>query len=1588
LSASDGTVYYTLDGTEPTTGSPVYAGPIDISVDTVLKFTAVDACGNQAATVTEVYDIDDVGPLPPLVSPLDGEYCLVGEPIVVNSGTTTSGDGVKCWGSNRFGQLGDGTTNNSLTPVDVSGLSSDVISVSAGIYHTCDVTSGGGVKCWGYNVFGQLGDGTTNDSLTPVDVSGLSSGVVAVSVGAYFTCAVTSGGGVKCWGSNAYGQLGDGTTNDSLTPVDVSGLSSGVRAVSAGDYHTCAVASGGGVRCWGHNMFGQLGDGTTLNSPTPVDVMGFGSGASMVSAGTYFTCALTSGGGVKCWGSNTYGQLGDGTTLNSPTPVDVSGFGSGASMVSAGAYFTCALTSAGGVKCWGNNAYGQLGDGTQLDSSVPVDVFGLGSGASMVSAGGYHTCALPTEGGVKCWGRNTYGQLGDGTQVSSSTPVDVLGLGSGVSVVSLGGVHTCILVSEDAAGHCTTDGSAPNCYSPPAPATIYTDMVLRCILCDACGNPGEETVRNYALDTMAMVSITSPVEGVTIYTGGGSITVIGTADADIPMVTVTSNQGHNVSSSVDAGGNWSITLIAVIRPSVTITAQGMDECNSTGIDSVTVPYIACGIESIGPTTGCPGDTVTISGLDFGTIVSTVSFDAVEADIISWNDNSILVIAPGGDYSNVTVTIPVGNPCSLPGTYSYDNVAPDTPIMITVPANGSCINTSTVVKDILCIDGNCEQRCDSEPWEPYNNTVLLSDGPHTCEFRCVDACGNISGIASVTFIVDTVARVNISSPVDGSKIPSNQCTVSGTADGDISAVIVDGITLPVISGDWTYGMIPCPIAPCGTYWTVDVTATDSCGNFTNTSSTVWVTCGGTTCGHTEPGAPVLIQSLPREDPVTHLPPDSVTQNMPANAYLKFIYDQSLNIGGAIASIGFLSQETTNWADDTLVWSATLDYETDYNLSITGVVDCDEGSPAPAINLVLRTARDVVYSGAPADQKAQSGEGFLDGLLMVRVIDDLEGAEITDAVVQINTPVAWDDPGWMKEVGKTDATGSITFASTTVALNKPITATAMAPGYQYLTFTELDAREVVLGLRLRGEGIAAQQETMVIGDFDPAQFDSIHPYNEMDGVPNPLRMGLATFGFHKRSLNTLEKQDIFAPNIHVTLSVQGVDRPNLLPANLLVPDVVTDRVDIPTASPAFSVQSFYRLRTDRTGDLYLSVGGSTISFPSDPTLLTEGNLIDVITQNSMVGTHCDIQRITIPDMGADCLTLVVDTNTRSVANDPLTGCVNIASNGRQMILDNYPFGWDYRGALGNESQYRFARAVRINMSNWPDDPDEGENYSARINCDPDTCLVPTLQIAALNIPDDTQIGVSLALQSLADGAGPGAVSSKLLGLPDLLAIESDLGLPAGSIELTVATTAFDWEIRYDAKIGRELVDNGYDIYGKCNRPCYFFEVSEWLPWVYGINPPDPGTPGRDEPGIPASSPDNDLVDRLFEVPELVAADVGSTDPGLNSELLMMSLIDAWSDLAGPQIPLEPSYQVYDYTEDGTFIYKPAPNPVWMFYAPPKLVQGGTVRVHLPRVPTVAEIDSLVGAGQGQAYTFESPIQTGVPDGFELEWALNAV
>ena len=303
----------------------------------------------------------------------------------------------------------------------LSGLGYASIAVGMN-YTSCAVVNDGTARCWGENSDGQLGNGTTNNSSTPVTVTGLS-GASGVAPGGWHSCAVRTDSTLRCWGQNTFGQLGNGSTTSSLVPVTVSGISDAV-SVSSGTYHSCALRSGGTVVCWGDNTFGQIGDGT-MTGPvtTPTAVTGV-SGATAVFAGGWHSCAIV-GGGVVCWGNNDFGQIGNGSAnATEPTPVSVTGI-SGATALATGDSHNCALQS-GAPKCWGFNGFGQLGNGTTTDSSTPVNV--ALTAMTTVSAGYAHSCARKyPDGTLRCWGDNTFGELGDGSTTSSTTPVTVFG---------------------------------------------------------------------------------------------------------------------------------------------------------------------------------------------------------------------------------------------------------------------------------------------------------------------------------------------------------------------------------------------------------------------------------------------------------------------------------------------------------------------------------------------------------------------------------------------------------------------------------------------------------------------------------------------------------------------------------------------------------------------------------------------------------------------------------------------------------------------------------------------------------------------------------------------------------------------------------------------------------------------------------------------------------------------------------------------------------------------------------------------------------------------------------------------------------
>jgi len=414
---------------------------------------------------------------------------------------------VYCWGDDSYGELGDGADGGqSATPVQVAGLTA-AIAIAAGQVSSCAELDGGAVLCWGYGGEGELGNGsianstlpaaTTPDAGTP-DGGNPSGGTLAGGIGSMFAidadggvlawggdlegqlgnasressavpipvnlgpvlslaasadhaCAVTQTGGVLCWGSNVCGQLGNGTTTRAAVPVSVP-LAASATAVACGGSHSCAVA-GGAVYCWGENPYGELGNGSTTPSSTPVAIPDLASGVTSVVAAQNVSCAVAAGGDLFCWGANPEGllgngsgQIGNGNAVPSTVPVQVTHLGSGVLQASIGATHGCALVAGGGVQCWGDDFFGELGDGNTVAQSAPIQVLGLTSGVEAVAVGTHHSCALLDGGGIECWGRGSYGEMGDGAAADvNANPVAVSGL-SGATTLAAGDESTCALV--------------------------------------------------------------------------------------------------------------------------------------------------------------------------------------------------------------------------------------------------------------------------------------------------------------------------------------------------------------------------------------------------------------------------------------------------------------------------------------------------------------------------------------------------------------------------------------------------------------------------------------------------------------------------------------------------------------------------------------------------------------------------------------------------------------------------------------------------------------------------------------------------------------------------------------------------------------------------------------------------------------------------------------------------------------------------------------------------------------------------------------------------------------------------------------
>lgn len=330
---------------------------------------------------------------------------------------------ILAWGNNRLGQLGNDTQNDQRSPIPITTLGNNIIALAAGHSFSIALKADGSVWGWGSNRYGQLGDNTRTAKAipqpVPVPVPGT---VTAIAAGRDFAFALKKDGSLWAWGFNGKGQLGDDTRDLKVSPVQVLQPGSGVVALTAGDRHVLALKADGSVRAWGDHSFGQLGDGDMNGDLTParmtapgIAVVGLapGSGVIALAAGTVHSLALKKDGSVWAWGHDMHGQLGNGSTdLKIPTPLQVFSSGSSVIAIAAGGFHSLALKTDGSVWAWGRNNAGQLGDGTTESKHSPVQVLPPGSGAVALTAAGDHSIVLKADGSIWEWGETTLRELG------------------------------------------------------------------------------------------------------------------------------------------------------------------------------------------------------------------------------------------------------------------------------------------------------------------------------------------------------------------------------------------------------------------------------------------------------------------------------------------------------------------------------------------------------------------------------------------------------------------------------------------------------------------------------------------------------------------------------------------------------------------------------------------------------------------------------------------------------------------------------------------------------------------------------------------------------------------------------------------------------------------------------------------------------------------------------------------------------------------------------------------------------------------------------------------------------------------------
>jgi len=571
------------------------------------------------------------------------------------------------WGFNTAGELGNNSTTNSSIPVSVSTVGTPLatrtlLALSSGFEHSLGLCADGTLTSWGYNAYGQLGNNTTINSSVPVAVTTTSTPlagkvVIAVSAGYEHNLALCSDGTLVSWGYNFYGQLGNNTTTNSSVPVAVTTVGTplagkSVVAISAGTSHSLALSSDGSLAAWGYNTYGQLGNNSTAQNNVPVAVTTTGTplaGKTVVSAaaGGYHNIALCSDGTLITWGENNFGQLGNNTTTNSLVPVAVTTAGTALAgktviAVTAGQYHSMALCSDGTIATWGYNLYGQLGNNSTTNSSVPVAVTTTGTplaGKNLVAlnAGYYHSVAACTDGTIATWGYNTYGQLGNNSTTQSNVPVAVstspLAAGEKFMLIAGGqsAYHILSLVATP----------VPAVTTLPATAVTANTAVLNGTV-NANGSSAAVSF-DYGLDTTYGTNVAGTPATVTGSTSTSvSVALTGLAPATTYHFRVNGADGSGTTN----GPDMTFTTLSTNAnlSNVALSAGSLTPAFSSAVYRYTA-VVGTSVASImlTPTTADGNATVTVNGttVTSGTPSSPIS--------LGYGDNTINIVVTAADH---------------------------------------------------------------------------------------------------------------------------------------------------------------------------------------------------------------------------------------------------------------------------------------------------------------------------------------------------------------------------------------------------------------------------------------------------------------------------------------------------------------------------------------------------------------------------------------------------------------------------------------------------------------------------------------------------------------------------------------------------------------------------------------------------------------------------------------------------------------------------------------------------------------------------------------------------------------------------